>query len=150
MKKIKLITFLLLMAYTTISEAQTIAFSYDAAGNRTKREIIFQKSSKVRIDSTLTSGKPVADIEPITELMDKMKITIYPNPTLGQLSVEITSIPRDVSGEIKIYNITGNVIQQREKLGPLNQLDLSAYPAGIYILYLRIGQEESKWKIIKK
>ena len=144
MKATKFITFIILMACATISEAQTrLAFSYDAAGNRVKREIILGRSSKSKIDSTLS-------IKPITELIGEMKITIYPNPTKGQLSVGIANMPQNTSGEIKIYNIVGKVIQQLKTLGPLNQFDFSVYPTGIYVLYIKVGQNESKWKIIKQ
>lgn len=144
MKAIKFITFLLLMSYPTISEAQTnIVFSYDAAGNRVKREIIIDKSSKANLDTAST-------IKPVIEMMGKMKIIIYPNPTRGQLSVEITNMPTDASGEIRIYNIAGNVIQYQKTKGSLNQFDFSVYPTGIYVLYIKVGENESKWKIIKQ
>jgi YD repeat-containing protein len=132
------------MSYATISEAQTnISFTYDAAGNRVKREIIIPKSSKANTDTA-------SSIKPITELLGKLKITIYPNPTRGQLSVEITNMPTDASGEIRIYNIAGNVIQYQKTVGSLNQLDFSVYPTGVYVLYIKVGQNESKWKIIKQ
>ena len=133
------------MSYATISEAQTlIKFSYDDAGNRIKREIVLQKSSTANPDTTASSVKPVS------EMLGKMKITIYPNPTKGQLSVAITNLPAKASGEIKIFNIAGNVIRYQKMLGPLNQIDFSIYPSGIYVLYLKVGQDESKWKIIKQ
>jgi hypothetical protein len=142
-KAIKFIAFLLLMSSATISEAQTTQFSYDVAGNRIKREIILQKSSSANIDTAFYS-------KPVTEMMGKMKITIYPNPTRGQLSVEIANIPAGASGEIKIYNIAGNIIYYQKTLGPLNPFDFSIYPTGIYVLYIKVGQNESKWKIIKQ
>ena len=142
-RAIKFIVFLLFVSYATISEAQTTQFTYDAAGNRIKREIILAKSSIANIDTSFYS-------KPVTEMMGKMKITIYPNPTKGQLSVEIANIPVNASGEIKIYNIAGNIIHYQKTLGPLNPFDFSIYPTGIYVLYIKVGQDESKWKIIKQ
>lgn len=148
MKAIKCFTFLLLMSFATISKAQTtILFSYDAAGNRVEREIVFGKSSKANSNSNLDTA---SSAKPFIEMMGKMKITIYPNPTKGQLSVEITNMPADVSGEIRIYNIAGNVIHYQKTLGPSNPFDFSIYPTGIYVLYIKVGQNESKWKIIKQ
>jgi hypothetical protein len=134
------------MSYTTISAAQTISFTYDDAGNRTKREIIF-KSSKTTFNSNLDTA---SSIKPITEILGKMNITIYPNPTKGQLSVEIKNMPVNASGEIRIYNVSGNIIQYQKTVGSLNLFDFSPYSTGIYFLQIKVGQDESKWKIIKQ
>jgi len=145
MKTIKFIAILMIVSCASFLNAQTkVAFAYDAAGNRVKREITF-KSSKLNLDTTASSI-----IKPVSEMMDKVKITIYPNPTKGQLSVEITNIPANVAGEIKIYNIAGNILHYQKTLGPLNPFDFSIYPTGIYVLYIKVGQNESKWKIIKQ
>lgn len=145
-KTLKFITFLLLMFYTTISVAQTISFTYDAAGNRTIREIVF-KSSKTTFNSNLDT---ISSIKPFTDMMGKMKITIFPNPTKGQLSVEIKNMPINASGEIRIYNVSGNIIQYQKTVGSLNLFDFSPYSTGIYFLQIKVGQDESKWKIIKQ
>jgi YD repeat-containing protein len=144
-KAIKFIAVLLLMFYATNSEAQTTQFSYDVAGNRIKREIILQKSSRANIDSTTFSST-----KPVIEKIGEMRITIFPNPTLGQLSVEITNRPHDVSGELWLYNITGNLLQYLKTLGTTNPIDLSTYPTGIYVLRVNIGGKPVEWKIVKK
>jgi len=144
MRTLKFIMFLILISFATISEAQTIVFTYDDAGNRVEREIIFQKSSKANLDTASSF------IKPVSEMMGKMKITIYPNPTKGQLSVEVANMPINVSGEIRIYNITGNLIYYQKTLESSNTFDFSIYSTGIYVLYIKVGQNESKWKIIKQ
>lgn len=132
------------MSYAIISEAQSkIVFTYDAAGNRKTREIVLGKSSAAISDST-------SIIEPVSELMDEMKITIYPNPTQGKLSVEITNMPQDAAGEITIHDIEGKLMQKMKDLKTLSKLDLSTYPTGMFILSIRIGQKVSEWKIIKE
>ena len=132
------------MACASISEAQTtkIVFGYDAAGNRISRTISFSKSTEVLNDS-------ISLIEPVSEMMDEMKITIYPNPTKGQLSVEIINMPQEAAGEITIHDIEGKLMQKMKDVNTLSKFDLSNYPTGMFILNIRIGQKVSEWKIIK-
>jgi hypothetical protein len=130
------------MLCASLSKAQGILFSYDAAGNRQQRTIVW-KSSEVNIDS-------IHAVKPITEYLDEMKITIYPNPTQGQLSVEITNMPQDASGEITIHNLEGKQMQNLKTLESANKFDLSFYPMGIYVLRIKVGQKVSEWKIVKE
>jgi hypothetical protein len=147
MKKAKFIIFLILMLYATISEAQTkVGFSYDVISNRVKREIIRKSSVANKFSNSISASS----IKPVSERIDGMEITIYPNPTLGQLSVEITCMPQNTSGEITIYNMEGKLMQHQKKLETLNQLDLSTCLAGIYILRIKIEKKVSEWKIVKK
>jgi len=135
------------MLYATISEAQTkVGFSYDVISNRVKREIIRKSSVANKFSNSISASS----IKPVSERIDGMEITIYPNPTLGQLSVEITCMPQNTSGEITIYNMEGKLMQHQKKLETLNQLDLSTCLAGIYILRIKIEKKVSEWKIVKK
>ena len=62
-------------------------------------------------------------------------ITLYPNPTTHTIFLE-------TAGAIKVYNMEGVVLQ--ELFG--SQVNLSAYPPGIYLLHLN-----GKWsKVVKK
>lgn len=147
MKKTKFIIFFSLMLYATISEAQTkVGFSYDVTSNRVKREIIRKSSVANKFSNSISASS----IKPVSGRIDEMELTIYPNPTLGQLSVEITSMPQNTSGEITIYNMEGKLMQHQKKLKTLNQLDLSTCQAGIYILRIKIEKKVSEWKIVKK
>ena len=149
MKTLKFIAFLLLMSNATFSQAQTprTVYTYDAAGNRVKREVIVFYSRLANSNSNLDT---VSSVKPLTEIMGKMKITIFPNPPKGQLSVEIANMPVNASGEIRIYNVEGNIIQYQKTIGSLNQFDFSSYSTGIYFLDIKVGQIETKWKIIKQ
>ena len=142
MKIISFFAVLILMACASISKAQGISFTYDAAGNRIQRIIVF-KSTEVNIDS-------IAVAKPLTDNLGEIKITIYPNPTSGKLSVELENIPNGETAKIAMYNIDGRLIQQTGSLEPINHLDLSDYQMGIYILRITVGQKVSEWKVIKQ
>jgi hypothetical protein len=146
MKTLNLIAILLLLLCALIAEAQpsSITFTYDAAGNRIQREIWFKiKSSETNVDSTIA-------IRPFTDYLDEMKITIYPNPTQGRLSVEISNMPKDKTGEITLHNMEGKRLQYLRSLETVNRFDLSTYPMGVYIFRITVGKKVSEWKIIKQ
>lgn len=144
MKTVKYIIFLLMASIAAGAYAQPkIKFTYDDAGNRTRREITLGKSNEATLDTA-------AALEPLTDWLDKMKITIYPNPTQGRLTIDIAHITPDAVGEITIQTLEGKRLQQPELIKATNDLDLSAYPPGIYILRIRSAEKVCEWKIVKQ
>jgi hypothetical protein len=124
--------------YTTSLNAQTIiSYSYDTAGNRTHRLIVKSFStSKANVDTTKNEKKK--------------KIRIYPNPTNGQLFVEIVGCENETKMGLSIYNLKGTVLLYNKILvNGNNPLDISGYSNGTYILKVTIGDKESNWKILK-
>jgi len=61
--------------------------------------------------------------------MDNGQLTIFPNPTTGKVYIETESA-------IKVYDAQGVLLQ--ETFG--NQVDLSAYPQGVYLLQVNDGR----------
>ena len=54
---------------------------------------------------------------------------IYPNPTHGQLTIETTQ-----KGQVTVYNLQGKMLLQKNLENTAENLDLSAYGKGIYML----------------
>ena len=74
------------------------------------------------------------NIQPIHSTSNQL--TLYPNPTSDNVFLE-------TEGDVKVYNTKGLVLQE---LFNSNQVDLSAYPQGLYFL-----QVNEKWnKVVKK
>lgn len=66
------------------------------------------------------------------------QLVAYPNPTSGTLSVKMSTL-QDEAFKLTLFNLQGQLIWEgNNSFGPASQdhlqLDLSAYPAGIYIL----------------
>lgn len=130
---------LLLCAFVNTINADRIVYNYDASGNRTSsREIIFRGGNSQDNDSV-----------PRRHDLSLCRITIYPNPTEGQLRVEITGSVSFDGASITIYNASGSVIYNDSELDTVNDIDLTLCPNGIYLLIIRIDGETSSWKIIK-
>lgn len=163
------ILFLFLLFSLNLS-GQTVQFSYDENGNRTKRSIIVEElqsqsvSFPVLNPETLSlkngSGTKGTTL-PVSESMkasenneiqldeDEIKIKIYPNPTRGQLRIEISNMPMQASGEMRLYDLNGNELVNINPLEPSSVLDISFYSDGIYILRMRINETIFDYKVIK-
>ena len=149
-----------------------IVYTYDAAGNRIKREAVTAKSSQSQNDSTkvassetdnsvsgssmtksaiVGSGNTEVGVAEFTEFENKsMIVTIYPNPTQGLLQVDITGIDIPQGAQIEIFAANGSLNGRWTDISPNNSYDISDKPAGIYILRLSLGKDcINSWKIIK-
>lgn len=76
-------------------------------------------------------------------------ISVYPNPTSGK--VTITGFTNPVQLEVSIYDMTGRLIDQCDfKTDNEIQVDLSAYPKGVYQLKLNTELGTINYKVQKK
>lgn len=80
---------------------------------------------------------------------DVPKVAVFPNPANNFVNVNLTGFKG--KSEVSIFDVNGRVVLRRE-VNPVNaQLDISALPAGVYILRVKNGVKEvSKTKIIKQ
>ena len=130
---------LFLFTITLSVHADRILYTYDAAGNRvvSQREIPFNRqgdgeSSKSYQDSLSFS-----------------KITIYPNPTQGDLKIEITGTDSFDGSSMGIFSMNGILLYHKERLSAVNEIDITDYPDATYLFVIRINGKNSVWKIIK-
>lgn len=78
---------------------------------------------------------------PIDTKVSKNNIgaTIYPNPTDGELHIEIIGI-KDFTGEVILYNLQGQVVYQ-QAIGVNNIIDIQTIPQGVYIVKILNNKE---------
>ena len=138
--------------------AQTVNYEYDAAGNRILRtKIIKLTQLGSNTNSPVSDG---SDTEAISDqarveirhddLLGERKVTIYPNPTQGLIRIEFQGYGVIKDARLLLFNMQGKLLRQINKAEPSNTLDLSSYPAGMYILQMIEGKAKSEWKIIKE
>lgn len=112
-------------------------FNYDASGNRVERIIDLTKSAT-------TSTQEV-----LIEQINDYKIKIYPNPTKGQLKIEMLNSDDIKSFTISIYTLGGKLITTKKGTIPITEIDLSNRQNGIYIMNVEVNGKTSPWKILK-
>ncbi|MBT3303168.1 MAG: T9SS type A sorting domain-containing protein [Bacteroidetes bacterium] len=101
------------------------------------------------VDST---GVHAGDFSSIDDYQIVSGSIVYPNPTNGLLNVHFTS-SIDGPVTIELLNINGALIYQNkiDKKGDLtNQIDISDYPKGIYLLKLQGGKSMKIIKVLLK
>jgi hypothetical protein len=94
------------------------------------------------IESTGVSVKPIA-AEKIS------KVSIYPNPTNANFSIEIPE--NFVGGEISIIDLTGKVVMKdRITQSSIKRLDVSNLNDGIYLIRMNNGSVHFTDRLVKK
>lgn len=143
MKSGSLILAFLLGLSMSLSGQQHISFGYDNNGNRISRTL------KVTVlkSGQLTFPVDLAKLEEQQEM--NQGITVYPNPATTTLMIKIDGYTDILPKSITIYNLSGIILYRFENPGTENEINLTAFEDGIYVLRLLIGPESYTYKIIK-
>lgn len=129
---------LVALIFLAFLQSQVVVnYSYDAAGNRIKREIVLSRS----IENTE---------KPLSETLSEKQIKIYPNPTEGILKTEISGWEITDKCIFTVYSLKGSLIQEISVNSSTTEIDLSGESNGIYLLNIELNNSKSVWKIIKK
>ena len=141
--KINILITAIVIIISNCSYAQPkVCYNYDKAGNRTDRTICL-KSTPASADSNSIA-------QPITENLGEMVITLYPNPTKGQLTIKVANMPIEAKGEIILSDMTGRLLMKQNTIRETTMFNLSSHPSGLYVLKIRIDDKVSEWKVIKE
>ena len=124
-------------------KGQIIQYAYDNAGNRTER-IIQMNTSPSFAPESLRSATV------LTDLIAEKAVKIYPNPTRGLLSVEISNCSPDSQVEFYLADMSGRTILTRKAASGYQSFDLNRQAPGVYLLRISIDGESAVWKIIKE
>ena len=147
-----LISIIAFLAISNFVEAQNpcyVKYTYDASGNRVKREFICAP-----VDTIYSGGGTTTDDDccPSAKMTNNNNNTngedfdfdISPNPANSEISLSINNNNKFISGSI--FNNLGQEILKFEINTNFHKIDLTKFSAGIYYAML---QNEKK-KIIKK
>lgn len=118
-----------------------IKFTYDDAGNRTEREIIYY-----------SGGLKSAQVVPVEEEdIDLEKgLNVYPNPASHSLFVTLNKEAMEEDYKmIIVFDNLGKQVIQTQVYQEINQIDISSLTNGTYILKLIYGNKHKEWIIIK-
>jgi len=148
MKTLFLTSIWLIIGLTLYSQEPAIEYTYDDAGNRTHREVIFIGEKK---DNNIT-GKTDNESDKLTwsDKIGSYGITIFPNPVKEYLTVEIGDIDNAPNARMELYSASGERIYEDQKLKSKNTVDFSGLKSGTYVLKIIIDNRVSTWKVVKE
>ncbi|MBQ9469440.1 MAG: T9SS type A sorting domain-containing protein [Bacteroidales bacterium] len=153
-----LLAFLLSPLLSWAQQPVEMAFEHDAAGNMVRCYVVRleqpkneQKSKTETLDHQQIASSTAAQSaapEPVEVQRGERTVRIYPNPTRGQLRVEVQGDGQAYT--YRLLSMGGAAIAQGQHDGssPL-PLDLSAHPDGVYLLQLIWPDDRCTYKIIK-
>lgn len=153
MKKIifSLVLFVLFGCVSSLAQEIRVEYLYNKNGARISRKVIVMprnlQRQSLEIDSSHDEDKPL-----ITDILEKCKIRIYPNPTKGVLKIEIVpegNITLPNIGLI-LYDNLGKTLLRKEYTDISVVLEITDYPTGWYVLELISGNSKKQYKIIKE
>lgn len=140
------------LTFTLISNAQSIVnYSYDLSGNRIYRGLIrIESARKTKITDTTSYANDANEKVPLEEDKSIKEIKIFPNPTSGELKIEILGFDPEQSSEAYIFNLSGSLIVAKKPLTGNDILDISGCPVGNYVMKVILGKDTYEWKVIKE
>ncbi len=113
-------------------------YTYDDAGNRIQR---------IYVPYRLAAPK---DSLPLAkDYLSGYAVTIYPNPTKGALSINITGNQEIQNAKIEVFDHTGKLVFSKQSPQQNTDLDLVGQPNGIYYLKIFIDNKSKQWQIVK-
>jgi len=130
-----------------------VEFTYDDAGNRNCRQVIYLKSSVVDEQQTQneTGFQPAADSVEFKGMVGSREVSIFPNPTRGMLTVKVTTgQEQGETSRVVVFTLAGETVLEQSLIGSETRVDLSGRPPGTYILKLSSGTNHVSWKVIKE
>jgi hypothetical protein len=81
---------------------------------------------------------------------EKLAFRVYPNPTTGSFTIEMTGVTTPEATEIEIYGIRGNRVIKTNLSGASKQvISLEDQPSGLYFIRLMSEGTSATGKIIK-
>lgn len=148
-------TLLIFITFFVINsvKAQTLLFTYDAAGNQVQRElVIISVNSITSTNNVETEQEEETMLPKSNSLNDNASvIEFYPNPVVDLLNVEWS--PELQLTEIMLFDNLGKLLQVKKvNNGTVREtFNLSTYSSGVYYIRVFDASKQSKsYKIIKK
>lgn len=135
MKKYLVIIFLAVGHYC-VAQAPTppyIKYSYDATGNRKKRQYV-----PVREDQDTTHSN-----------IDGASISIYPNPTNGQFTLQVQSTEALEQSKAEVFDNAGRLVVSVAPLTETNNISIMNEKNGLYVMRVSINGKMQQWSLVK-
>ena len=130
--------------------APPVSFSYDADGNMTSRNVVRLEAPMTKSSSNYPRLQTEEQMQNVlTVTLGEQKISIYPNPTSGRITLGVTLLDSEQKNFLRLYDVLGRLQLAVQIQQELTFVEIKG-PAGVYLLDVHLGDHVSKWKIIKE
>ena len=83
-----------------------------------------------------------------TEMVSTQKVKVFPNPVSDKVNIWIEQL--NATAEVKLFDIYGKLVMQKQTAQANTQLNMSSLPAGIYLVKILSNGTETVMKIVKE
>lgn len=157
MKYLILFPFLIFLFLEINLFGQTVAYTYDANGNRLTRTLTVEQlrsqgsSLPESYPEFLAKYKDIKDMKTneITSEDEEIRTIVYPNPNQGIMYINIINMPLSSKNEMRLYDLSGTELFIKKDFDSFSEINISNYKDGTYILRIRVNQILFYWKVIK-
>jgi hypothetical protein len=157
-----ILAFIGILTFAQTPSYEHVAFTYDAAGNRTKREYFVPPPPEPNRDNDegINSDQASQDEATVESDVSTAKKTlassvngvrIYPNPTKSSIEIDLgDNYNNTVSQSFDILDLNGKIVQRFEIISQTSTLQMSGYRSGMYYVHFKNdGILKESWKVVK-
>ncbi len=135
-----------LIFWAALSFAQDrIGYTYDAAGNRVRREIVLAVPL-----ARASQGELAAGNRKITDVIQNHAVKIFADAAEGILNVSILGLQSTDRCSLVVCTHQGIMLLTERIRGEGATVNISRQPAGVYLLRITLNDHTATWKIVKK
>jgi hypothetical protein len=135
---------------TAVQGQTTINFDYDNSGNRVKSYIIPLKSGAVVQNDSAGIEEIAPEEEKFEQQLGEARIRIFPNPTRGELKIELEGFGENQLVKYSLFDQSGKLLMNGEEVSRLLTIEMSTCSSGLYVLILEVEGKVSEWKVLKQ
>lgn len=123
-----------------IFEQLSTSFTYDAAGNRIRRKVELMHFDHDSLPGTI--------IWSVGDEINGKTVVLTPNPSEGELKVDIIGYEQTDNCAVGIYDINGQIRTARAIQSATTEIEYSRQQNQPDIIYVKMNGESAAWRII--
>ncbi len=141
---VTLMAIMFLWLSSSLAQDYEVKYDYDQSGNRLRRRTI-----TITVPKATVEGKK--SLKPVEEKWAERKVTVFPNPTKGNLSISIMDGKEEQAYRYVLYSMSGQILKKGKFFSNgRHGIPLDGYKAGIYLLQLHDGEDKLDFRILKE
>lgn len=147
----KYLAALCLAISSLIMHAQNVyVYTYDDAGNRIQRDMVPLRLANPNGGNSANAAHQISEAEgAVAELNDQLQISLFPNPTAGEVNLEF-SAAEHFTEEVRIISSRGELVYQKQDITGNFTVPFVNLPAGNYFIWLKLNGSIERFQVIKE
>jgi len=137
------LSLLLTICVIPVLSQSKVGYTYDAAGNRIKREMIVEKANQSISDFFMNGHESL-------QANNKYHVKFSLNPSDDLLQVTVEGYDPSDGGSVTLYSTQGTLLYKNKIVSNTFTLRMNSYPDGVYIIRITINEISDTWKITKQ